>query len=172
MMVDVDEVTWPEPVSHCHDCGGLRVAADYESCCNIIMGLKFRIWIPLVESTLPSTEMTATTSNALSRTSKVGIGLGAPFGVLLIAATIGAFTLHRRKRRHEGNQEVSVIDQARDDLDPLPTTGYHGHHHTRMSQTETVTSFSQLSSGNRRSAGTEKQLSELMSTERVAIGWS
>ncbi|OOQ86431.1 hypothetical protein PEBR_21340 [Penicillium brasilianum] len=122
------------------------------------------------ESTSPSTtETTSQTSNGLSSTTKVGIGLGVSLGVLLIAATIGAFLLCRRKRRHNAAQEVSVIDQPRDDLAPLPIFGYQEPHHTRMSQTETVTSLSQMSSDNRRSTGTEKRLSELMSTERAEL---
>jgi hypothetical protein len=122
-------------------------------------------------TTSPSTtETTSQTSGGLSRASKVGIGLGVPLGVILIGATIGAFILYRRKRRHTGDQDVSVIDQPRDDLDPLPNIGYEGAHHTRMSQTETVTSLSQLSSGHGGSIGTDKRLSELMSTERVEIG--
>lgn len=123
------------------------------------------------ETTSPSTtETTSTTSHDLSRAAKVGIGLGVPLGALLIAGIIGALILYKRKRLHKSNQEVSVIDQSRGGIDPLPVIGYQGHHHTRMSQTETVTSLSQLSSDNRRSAGTDKRLSELMSTERVEIG--
>lgn len=118
-----------------------------------------------------TTETTSKISDVSSLASKVGIGLGVPLGLLLIAATIGAFILYKRKRRHNGNQEMSVTDHPRNELDPLPIDGYQGPRHARMSQTETVTSLSQLSSGNGRLTGTEKRFSELMSTERVELGW-
>ncbi|KAF3401659.1 hypothetical protein F1880_010068 [Penicillium rolfsii] len=123
------------------------------------------------ETTFPSpTETNSKSSGGLSTASKVGIGLGVPLGLLLIAAIIGAFILSRRKRRHKSSQETSAADHPRDDLDPLPINDYQDPHHARMSQTETVTSLSQFSSGNGNLTGTEKRLSELISTERVEIG--
>lgn len=62
------------------------------------------------------------------------------------------------------------MTQPGDELAPLPIIGYKDPHHTRLSQTETVASFSQLSSDNQRSEGTERRLSEFMSTERVELG--
>ncbi|KAL3474754.1 hypothetical protein BJX99DRAFT_230961 [Aspergillus californicus] len=117
---------------------------------------------------------TTTTSNpqvnhGLSKTTKIGIGLGVPLGVLLLAVAIGAFILYRRKTRQKEIREVTATNPPRDELTPLPTFEYKDHH-TRLSQAETIGTPSQLSSDNQRTEGAERPLSELMSTERAELG--
>ncbi|CAI7587835.1 unnamed protein product [Penicillium discolor] len=125
-----------------------------------------------VESTSYSTTTsTPESSHGMSKTSKIGIGLGVPLGVLLVAVALGALIFYRRKCRQKETQEVSVTNQPNDELAPLPMISYNEPHHTRLSQTETVaSSLSKLSNDNQRSEGTDRRRSELMSTERVEIG--
>jgi hypothetical protein len=107
----------------------------------------------------------------MSKTSKIGIGLGVPLGVLLVALAMGALIFYRRKCRQKETQGVPVTNQQNDELAPLPMIWYKEPHNARLSQTETVaSSFSNLSNNNQRSEGTGRRLSELMSTERVEIG--
>ncbi|KAJ6137428.1 hypothetical protein N7471_003914 [Penicillium samsonianum] len=119
----------------------------------------------------PTTTSTPKSSHGMSKTSKIGIGLGVPLGVLLVAVSMGALIFYRRKCRQKETQGVSVTNPPNDELAPLPMIWYKEPHHTRLSQTETVaSSLSKLSNDNQRSEGTDRRLSELMSTERVEIG--
>ncbi|KGO39966.1 hypothetical protein PEX1_026940 [Penicillium expansum] len=114
---------------------------------------------------------TPASSHGLSKASKLGIGLGVPLGVLLVAAALGAFILYRRKSRQKETQAVlPVQNQPNDELAPLPIIGYKEPHNTRLSQAETVaSSVSKLSSDNQISEGKDKRLSELMSSEIVEL---
>jgi DNA-directed RNA polymerase specialized sigma24 family protein len=106
----------------------------------------------------------------MSKKSEIGIGLGVALGVLLLFVAMGAFIFYRRKRRQKDAQGVPVTNQPNDELAPLPIICYKEPHTTRLSQTETVaSSFSKLSS-DQRSEGTDRRLSELMSTERAELG--
>ncbi|KAJ5411185.1 uncharacterized protein N7487_005544 [Penicillium crustosum] len=125
-----------------------------------------------VESTSYSTTTsTPQSSHGLSKTNKIGIGLGVPLGVLLVAVIIGALIFYRRKCRQKETQGIPVTNQPNDELAPLPMISYNEPHHTRLSQTETVvSSLSKLSNDNQISEGTDRRRSELMSTELVEIG--
>ncbi|KAJ5116950.1 hypothetical protein N7456_001298 [Penicillium angulare] len=122
---------------------------------------------PSFTSTSTSTP-NAQNSHGLSTKSKLGIGLGVPLGVILVAAVILAFMLYRRKARRS-TEKVPVITPDRDNLAVLPVFKGQDQRHGRLSQTETVTSMSQASNDTWRSDERNKRLSELMSTERVEM---
>jgi hypothetical protein len=119
---------------------------------------------PSSSTSIPNTK----SSHGLSESSKIGIGLGVPLGVLLVATAIVIFIIYRRKA-HRNAEKVSVANMDRDGLAALPVVGKKDSRHGRLSQTETLTSFSQMSNDNRRSDERDRPLSELMSTERVEM---
>lgn len=136
---------------------------------------------PTSSATTGSSQPTTTTptsqnnqNHGLSKASKIGIGLGVPLGVLLVAAiAVGALIIYRRKSRRKGNvaREITATNpnQPGDGLGALPTFAYKDHHQTRLSQAETIGSSSQFSTDNQRTERTERPLSELMSTERAEL---
>ncbi|KAL4787059.1 hypothetical protein BJX76DRAFT_354471 [Aspergillus varians] len=120
------------------------------------------------EPTTPTS--TSGVSHGLSNTSKLGIGLGVPLGVLFLAVAIGAFIIYRRRACQKKTQEITATGQPSDGLAPLPVFMSKDPYNTRLSQTETIATSSQLSSNNQISEGTERPLSELMSAERAELG--
>lgn len=118
----------------------------------------------------PTSTSMAQASHGLSKARKIGIGLGVPLGVLLIAVFIGGFYLHRRKRRRGETGEVPAAIQPSDKLSPLPDFMYKDPPSMRQSRTETMSPLSQLSRDDPMSEGTERRRSELMSDERAELG--
>ncbi|KAL4744794.1 hypothetical protein BDW72DRAFT_74559 [Aspergillus terricola var. indicus] len=123
------------------------------------------------ETTQPTTPTsTSGDSHGLSSTSKLGIGLGVPLSVLLLAVAIGAFIIYRRRTCQKDTQDNTATNQPSDGLAPLPVFIYKDPYNTRLSQTETIATSSQLSSNNQIPERTERPLSELMSAERAELG--
>lgn len=120
-------------------------------------------------SSEPATTPTSNASHGLSKASKVGIGVGVPFGVLLLSFLIGAFIIYRRRSRRKEIREITATNQPGDAMAPLPTFGLRDPHHTRLSQAETIGTISQLSSDNQRTQTTERPPSELMATGRAEL---
>ncbi|KAF7590013.1 hypothetical protein BBP40_003401 [Aspergillus hancockii] len=111
-------------------------------------------------------------SHGLSSAAKIGIGLGVPLGVLLVAAIVGlVFFCRRRRRARKEILEVSVPSWQADEIAPLPTIigygdGNNASKNTRVSQADTL--VSELSSENYRTRD-ESQVSELMGVERSEL---
>ncbi|KAL4949081.1 hypothetical protein BDW69DRAFT_175206 [Aspergillus filifer] len=130
------------------------------------------------DDTSESSQPTASTPESqkgtgLSATGKLGIGLGVPLGVLLVAAIVGAIVFYRRRKRRRTIREIpSATSQLEWGGGVLsPNFGYkpEDEQQMRLSQAETAARFSQLSS-DQRTQGNERPRSELMSTERAELG--
>ncbi|KAL2802579.1 hypothetical protein BJX63DRAFT_440792 [Aspergillus granulosus] len=125
-----------------------------------------------------SIDTSASESNpGLSTAAKIGVGLGVPLGVLLLATAVVALIIYRRRQRRQGEtREIQggiATGQLGDELSPLPTLGYKdSSSHMRLSVADTIaTTPSQMSSENyyQRMVATERPRSELMSAERAEL---
>ncbi|KAL4800856.1 hypothetical protein BDV19DRAFT_352246 [Aspergillus venezuelensis] len=125
-------------------------------------------------------ESQKSSDTGLSATGKLGIGLGVPLGILLVAAIVGAVIFYRRRtrRRTTGGREISATSQlewggngGRGAMSPTPGYKPEDLQQMRLSQAETAARFSQLSSDQRTwTQGAERPRSELMSMERAELG--
>ncbi|KAL2824718.1 hypothetical protein BJY01DRAFT_164076 [Aspergillus pseudoustus] len=129
------------------------------------------------ETPAPTTTETSQSgsSHGLSKADRIGIGLGVPLGVILIAVAVGGFFIYRRRKfrqRDERKAEAIPAVQADDGLAPLPTFRYKDPNHARLSMADSIaTTPSELSSDHhyQRAEGMDRPPSELMSIERVEL---
>lgn len=107
--------------------------------------------------------------HGLSSTNKLEIGLGVSLSFLLIAVTLGAIILTRRKIRQKEHGKTLARPQISNGLATNSVYEVRDPHNMARSRMETMASLCQLPSHETRSTGTERPLSELMSIERVEL---